>query len=143
MDVWSRDLAMACGQAAPPDWMLAMLADLLGRDDLPTGVIVGSAVIAGVTPPPTPLPPGRSDVDPTPQGQAERGRPRTAPGPHPEGLRPAALAPAPAGRERGVYGLADSLPLPHLYRWHLTGVERIAAPIKPARQPQPTWFAPF
>ena len=57
VEVWSRDLAMACGHDAPPAWMLAMMAELLGRDDLPTGVIVGTAVIERVTPPPPPLPP--------------------------------------------------------------------------------------
>ena len=55
--VWSNDLAMPAFTArgvaasdAPPAWMVEMLAQLLQRD-LPTGVIVGSAVIEKVTPP--------------------------------------------------------------------------------------------
>ena len=49
--VWSRDLAMAGGKPgdAPPPWMLE-LAKLLILKELPTGVIVGSAVIDRVTP---------------------------------------------------------------------------------------------
>lgn len=70
---WSRDLAMACGQDAPPAWMLEMMAHLLERRDLPTGVIVGSAVIEKVTPPrgiealPRPAPSG-------PRGGSSGGR---------------------------------------------------------------------
>ncbi len=49
--VWSRDLAMPGG--LPPRWMLE-LAEQVGMIEpgtlLPTGVIVGSAVIANVTP---------------------------------------------------------------------------------------------
>ena len=37
--------------AGPPEWMMQLMAQLLGRDDLPTGVIVGSAVIQKITPP--------------------------------------------------------------------------------------------
>jgi len=45
--VWSSDLAVPA--AAPPAWMMA-LADKLILGDLPTGVIVGTAVIERVTP---------------------------------------------------------------------------------------------
>ncbi len=44
--IWSRDLAMP--REGPPPWMIE-LAKLLILDDLPTGVIVGSAVIETVT----------------------------------------------------------------------------------------------
>lgn len=44
--IWSSDLSMP-GEG-PPQWMLD-LAKLLILDDLPTGVIVGSAVIEKVT----------------------------------------------------------------------------------------------
>src|SRR3954466_3821975 len=48
--VWSHDLAMPGGRPgeAPPPWMLE-LAQLLILGKLPTGVIVGSAVIDKVT----------------------------------------------------------------------------------------------
>src|SRR4051794_1772593 len=29
------------------------------------------------------------------------------------------------------------------FAWHLTDVERLDTPIKPARHPQPAWFRPF
>jgi hypothetical protein len=29
------------------------------------------------------------------------------------------------------------------FEWHLAGVERAAQMLKPARQPQPSWFRPF
>lgn len=45
--IWSRDLSMP--KDGPPQWMLD-LAKLLILDDLPTGVIVGSAVIEKVMP---------------------------------------------------------------------------------------------
>ncbi len=45
--VWSTDLSTA--GAAPPPWMME-LAQALMFKDLPTGVIVGSAVIEQVTP---------------------------------------------------------------------------------------------
>src|SRR5438270_221097 len=45
--IWSRDLATS-GQA-PPQWMLE-LAERLILDKLPTGVIVGSAVIERCVP---------------------------------------------------------------------------------------------
>ena len=46
--VWSADLAAPTGDNAPPAYMLE-LAKLLILDDLPRGVIVGSAVIDRVT----------------------------------------------------------------------------------------------
>lgn len=48
--IWSHDLAMPAGRPgeAPPHWMLE-LAELLILKKLPTGVIVGSAVIDRVT----------------------------------------------------------------------------------------------
>ncbi len=45
--IWSRDLTIPT--QGPPQWMLD-LAKLLILDELPTGVIVGSAVIEKVTP---------------------------------------------------------------------------------------------
>jgi hypothetical protein len=47
MNIWSRDLVMAGG--GPPRWMLDMMAELLAKRDLPTGVLVGSAVIERVS----------------------------------------------------------------------------------------------
>jgi hypothetical protein len=29
------------------------------------------------------------------------------------------------------------------FAWHLTDIERLDAPIRPARHPQPAWFRPF
>ena len=49
--IWSRDLAMPTGTDGPPPWMIELMAQVLGREDLPTGVIVGSAVIDRVTGP--------------------------------------------------------------------------------------------
>jgi hypothetical protein len=45
--VWSRDLAGPGG--GPPRWMLELAEELILRGGLPTGVIVGSAVIEKVT----------------------------------------------------------------------------------------------
>ena len=45
--VWSRDLAAA--GAGPPRWMWELAEELILRGGLPTGVIVGSAVIEKVT----------------------------------------------------------------------------------------------
>ncbi len=45
--VWSTDLSTA--GAAPPPWMVELAQALIFKD-LPTGVIVGSAVIENVTP---------------------------------------------------------------------------------------------
>ncbi len=45
--IWSRDLAMS----APPPWILELATALrLFKDELPTGLIVGSAVIDKVSP---------------------------------------------------------------------------------------------
>lgn len=71
--LWSRDLAMACGQDAPPPWMLEMMAQLLERRDLPTGVIVGSAVIKKVTPPPGIEALARPALSPSPGVSSEGG----------------------------------------------------------------------
>jgi ASCH domain len=80
---WSSDLSMATD--GPPPWMLELAKSLILDDQggLPTGVIVGSAVIEKVAP-------------------------------------------------------GDGI-----YEWHLTGVERIDRPRKPAKHPQPAWFLPF
>ncbi len=45
--VWSRDLTMP-GKDGPPAWVIEMW-EMLRRGELPTGVIVGSAVIEAVT----------------------------------------------------------------------------------------------
>ena len=83
--IWSRDLA-APG-AALPEWMIE-LAEQVGMIEpgalLPTGVIVGTAVIEKV-----------SQVS------------------------------------GGFYG------------WHLTDVQRLSRPRRPAKHPQPVWFKPF
>ncbi len=47
--VWSRDLAMPDAEAKAA-WMMEMMAELMQRK-LPTGVIVGSAVIDRITAP--------------------------------------------------------------------------------------------
>ncbi len=54
--IWSRDLAMPDDADAPPKlaWMFDMLAQILACEELPTGVIVGSAVIEKVTGPSEP-----------------------------------------------------------------------------------------
>src|SRR5262245_58080259 len=46
--IWSDDLAVPGKTGAPPKWMLE-LAQLLIAGELPTGVIVGSAVVEKVT----------------------------------------------------------------------------------------------
>ncbi len=48
--VWSTDLSTA--GAAPPPWMMELAQALIFKD-LPTGVIVGSAIIEKVTPAPS------------------------------------------------------------------------------------------
>jgi predicted transcriptional regulator len=94
--VWSHDLAMPGDEPQP--WMLE-LAKMLILKDLPTGVIVGSAVIEKVE-------------------RREAGSEEEA----------SVLLPT-AGR-----------PLPTLYQWHLTGVERVKKLRKPKGHPQPVWF---
>ena len=82
--IWSEDLRVAV--PPPPLWMIE-LAKQVGMIEpdalLPTGVIVGSAVIERVS-------------------------------------------------------LLD-----HIYRWHLTDVERAKKLRKPTKHPQPAWFNPF
>ena len=46
--VWSRDLSPP-GEG-PPEWMMELARALVLREKLPTGLIVGSAVIEAVTP---------------------------------------------------------------------------------------------
>jgi hypothetical protein len=85
LPVWSTDLEIS----SPPSWMVELAGQLKLIDPeevLPTGLLVGTAVIDRVDAP-------REASD--------------------------------------------------LYHWHLTEVERLAEPLKPARQPQPVWFRPF
>ena len=90
--VWSRDLAVP--SAPLPPWMLELAEGLRlwKPGELPTGVIVGSAMIERC-----------EQVDAQP-----------------------------SGTQRGS-----------MFGWHLTGVERIAQPLKPTGHPQPVWFLPF
>jgi hypothetical protein len=90
--IWSRDLAVPDEPLAP--WMVELAEGLrLWKPGaLPTGVIVGSAII-------------------------ERCEPLDPVTPH--------------------------APRPTFFKWHLTGVERIAEPRKPTSHPQPVWFQPF
>jgi len=100
---WSRDLALpGRGEPGGPPWMAELANALrLFPHELPTGVIVGTAVIERCEE-------VRSEV---------------------------------RGQKSEVSG--DATALNSLYHWHLAGVERLASPRKPERQPQPVWFVPF
>lgn len=82
--IWSRDLAVSDTPLKP--WMVELAEGLRlwQPGELPTGVIVGSAMIEKVE-----------------------------------------------ARADGYFA------------WHLMGVERLTETMKPARHPQPVWFAPF
>ena len=89
LNLWSGDLVVPDEPLAP--WMIELAEGLRmwKPGELPSGVIVGSAVISDCT------------------------------------VHPSAYNARP------------------LYEWHLTGIERLHDPRKPARQPQPAWFNPF
>ena len=110
--IWSADL-VAPGEDSPLPWMveLANALRLFGDVELPTGVIVGSAVIERCV---------RMEAQRHEGTQARREDADTS--------DPACL---------------DASVPPCLYEWHLTDVQRLSRPRRPAKHPQPVWFKPF
>jgi len=108
--MWSNDLAMP-GDIQP--WMTE-LAQMLILKDLPTGVIVGSAVIERVEET------GEDDKVTRRQGdKVSDANPSFTLSP-PHLVTPSSM-----------------------YQWHLTDVQRIKRFRKPTLHPQPVWFEPF
>ena len=122
LDIWSTDLST---NGAFPAWMIE-LAQQIGMIEwdatLPTGVIVGSAVISKCEA-------LRHEGTEAPRGD------KGAEGSSAESSLPAA-SPVPTSCLRA------SVPS-CLYAWHLTDIERAKTPRKPKRHPQPVWFKPF
>jgi hypothetical protein len=123
--IWSVDLS---DKGNLPAWMIELAEqvgmiepELLSGTLLPTGVIVGSAVIERVT---------------GVRGQESRAR---SVGNAPHLLTPDACALTPSSLTPDTCPL---IPSP-LFRWHLTGVERFKTLRKPKGHPQPVWFEPF
>ena len=124
--VWSRDLAAAGrGEPGGPPWMAELANALrLFPHDLPTGVIVGTAVIerceeVRVRGPEV----GGQELE-TRSQEPDAGLRLTS------DLRP--LSPGDGLR-----------PLASLFHWHLIDVKRLDRPRKPEGRPQPVWFKPF
>ena len=121
---WSLDLAMA-GDGAVPPWMLELAEGLRmverGALTLPTGVIVGSAVIEGCR-----------EVRGERESREVRGQ--RVEGREDKSWLTSNLQPLPSS-------LASNLqPLPSFFEWRLSDVRRSARPRKPAKHPQPVWF---
>ena len=105
---------LAVPATGPQPWMLE-LAKMLILKDLPTGVIVGTAVISECR--------ARNDSEHATlntqhatlnvEGKAE------------------------------LETVNSQLPTTHLFEWHLTEVERVKRVRKPKGHPQPVWFTPF
>ena len=56
------------------------------------------------------------------------------------GVEPGSL---PTGLILGTVEIVDCTGFPGEYDWHLANPQRLGTPIKPERQPQPTFFKPF
>jgi hypothetical protein len=117
--IWSADLQAA----EPPAWMIELAEqvkliepELLAGAVLPTGVIVGTAVVEGV----------EEVLESSGVGS----------GGVMESLRDG------VGRNRSTTPALPTQPLRH-FLWHLTDVRRATRLRRPTRQPQPGWFRPF
>ncbi len=91
------------------------------REQLPTGVIVGSATITQCTVVRASCPNGNG---------ARAGSPC-----HRNGTR--------AGSPCHQNGTRAGSPCHRHYQWHLSDVKRLKRPRKPKGMPQPVWFTPF
>jgi hypothetical protein len=138
--IWSGELSVpevGEGQGGALPWMLelAEAIKLFGPDvQLPTGVIVGSAVIERV-----------EELAGSVQQAAGREEEKAsswqrAAGSEQEDLLPAAGCQLPADLHLLP---AAGCQLPAMYAWHLIGVERAKRLRKPTGHPQPVWFEPF
>jgi hypothetical protein len=98
----------------PPAWMTDLANGLrLFKSELPTGVIVGSAVISHCTP----------YIEPDTEVRSQESE-VSGDGPS---LLTSDLCPLNSG----------------LYEWHLADVQRVKRYRKPRGHPQPVWFTPF
>jgi ASCH domain len=107
----------------PEPWMLE-LAEMLILKDLPTGVIVGTAVIERCV--------LMGD------GNAECQMPNAELSGNAECQMPNAEWNSVSPIRHSAFGIRNSL-----YEWHLTDVERAKRFRKPKGRPQPVWFTPF
>ncbi len=116
---WSKDLSVP-GEALP-EWMLELAEQVKLIEPgalLPTGVIVGSAVVERV------------------EEVASCGLLVASEGPR---FRSAPVLPS-----RDAQRAKGNSQLPSLtYAWHLCDVRRAKRLRPPARRPQPVWFLPF
>jgi len=111
-----------------PPWMIELANALrLFPHDLPTGVIVGSAVIEKVV-----------EVA-CGQWSVSRGDGEVSSG---DGEVASGQLPVAGGGHLRSLATGDS-PLATMFEWHLTGVERAKRARKPKGHPQPVWFKPF
>jgi hypothetical protein len=107
-----------------PEWMLELAAHikLIPADlELPTGVIVGSAVIS------------KCEALRHEGTKARSGDGST------RGIVNSLVLPDPSSRPTCLRASVPSC----LYAWHLTDVQRARKLRKPAKHPQPAWFNPF
>jgi len=123
-DIWSRDLAMPSD--ALPRWMIE-LAEQVGMIEagalLPTGVIVGSAVIERVVE----IQARRHEgTEARREGQGGREEVNS-------------LIPGPCSTPSCLRASVPSC----LYAWHLADVQRARKFRKPKGHPHPIWFVPF
>jgi len=113
--IWSRDLAVP-GEPLP-QWMIELAEQVKLIEPgalLPTGVIVGSAVIDW--------------VEQVEEARRQEGAEARRDEDDDAGLSPSCLR-----------AYVPSC----LYKWHLTDVRRSKHFRKPTRHPQPSWFNPF
>jgi hypothetical protein len=118
--VWSRDLAMPDDRL--PGWMLELAEQMKLIPpglELPTGVIVGSAVIERC-----------EEVG----GQGSEVRDQKSDGASLSSL---------SSDLRPLTSRSDLRPLTSIYAWHLADVRRHKILRQPKRHPQPSWFRPF
>jgi hypothetical protein len=116
--VWSEDLRVG----TPPGWMVELAEQIRMIEPgaiLPTGVIVGSAVIDYVTE----IRDQRSDG----------------------GKLTSDFCPLTSSSQTSSPSslTSDLRPLTSIYEWHLTDVKRAKKFRKPTGHPQPVWFRPF
>jgi hypothetical protein len=120
---WSRDLAVLAAGESSPAWMIE-LAEQVGMIEagalLPTGVIVGSAVISRCEAL------RHEGTEARREGQGGRQEVNS-------------LIPDPLSTPSCLRASVPSC----LYAWHLTDVERAKRFRKPRGHPQPVWFVPF
>jgi len=132
-----------------PPWMIELANALrLFPHDLPTGVIVGSAVIEKVVEVACgqwSVSRGDGEVN-RGDGEVSRGDGEVSSGDGEvssgDGEVASGQLPVAGGGHLRSLATGDS-PLATMFEWHLTGVERAKRARKPKGHPQPVWFKPF